>query len=134
MKYLIRVFLFNMFSLWFVSELFPALVITGGVPMVLVASFALTILMLVVKPILKILFIPINFLTFGVAGLFINVVLFYLLTLILPEVQIASYTFPGLLWQGFVVPSVSFTYIASLFIISLAVTLLSHLLHGVSEA
>ena len=133
MKHLIRVFLFNMFALWLVREIFPALVIHGGVPMVLSASLALTLLMLLVKPLLKILFIPFNFLTFGIAGLFINVVVFYILTLLLPEVEIVSYNFPGFSWEGFVIPSVKFTFISSIIVISLAVTVISHILHGVSE-
>lgn len=133
MKYLIRVFLFNIFAFWFMKEIFPALTISGGVFTVLMASLALTLLMLVVKPILKILFIPFNFLTFGIAGLFINVVVFYILTLIFPEVQIVPYSFPGLSWQGFVIPSVDFNYLGSLITVTAGVTFISHILHGVSE-
>lgn len=133
MKYLLRVFLFNMFSLWFIKEVFPALVIHGGVLTVLMASLALTILMLIVKPLLKILFIPINFITFGLAGLFINVVVFYILTILIPEVEIVAYTFPGAFWQGFTIPSIAFSYISSIITISFGVTLISHVLHRVSE-
>jgi len=133
MKHLLRVFLFHVFSLWLVAELFPALKISGGVFMMVTAAFILSLLMIIVKPMLKILFIPINFLTFGLAGLFINVVLFYLLTLILPEVTIREYTMPGFTWQGFMVPSIPFTQLSSLICVSLGVTCISHILHGISE-
>jgi len=122
-----------MFALWFVKETFPALQIAGGVFTVIAASFALSVLMLIVKPILKILFIPFNFLTFGIAGLFINVVVVYILTLIFPEVQIIPYNFPGLSWGGFVIPSVHFSYVGALIVVSGGVTILSHILHGISE-
>ncbi len=133
MKHLIRVLLFNLFALWFVKEVFPALVVSGGVFTMLSAALGLSLLMLIVKPILKILFIPFNFLTFGIAGLFINVVVIYILTLIFPEVQIIPYTFPGLSWQGFMIPSVRFSYVGALVIVSAGVTIISHILHSVSE-
>lgn len=133
MKHLVRVFLFNLFALWFVKEIFPALVINGGVSMVLTASFALSVLMIIVKPILKILFIPFNFLTFGIAGLFINVLVVYLLTVIFPEVQIVPHTIPRLSWEGFVIPSVHFSYLGALVVVSGGITIISHILHSVSE-
>jgi putative membrane protein len=133
MKYLVRVFLFNLFALWFTRELFPALIISGGVPTILTAGLALSILMLIVKPILKILFIPFNFLTFGIAGLFINVIVIYILTIVFPEVQIVPYTFPGLSWEGFVIPSVHLPYIGALLGVTFTITVISHVLHAVSE-
>lgn len=134
MKYILRVYLFNTFALLLVKELFPALLIEGGVLTVLFAGIVLTILMLVVKPVLKILLIPINFITFGLANWCINVVILYLLTLILPEVIVRQYVFPGLSWQGFVIPSMELNYLMSLFIVSVSLTLFAHILHGVSEA
>jgi uncharacterized membrane protein YvlD (DUF360 family) len=133
MKYLLRLFIFNVFALWFVSELYGGLVISGGIGQILVAGFVLTLLMYIVKPILKILFIPINFITFGVGNWFINVAIFLLLTFILPEVIIREYLFPGLSWQGFMIPSINFSYIWSLVIVSIAITITTHIIHGVSE-
>jgi uncharacterized membrane protein YvlD (DUF360 family) len=133
MKHLIRIFLFHVFALWVLKEVYEGFSISGGVQNVLIAGFALSLLMLITKPILKILFIPINFLTFGIAGLFIDVVVMYLLTLIMPEVVIREAVFSGFSWAGFVIPSVHLSYIWSLIFISAAVTIMTHILHGVSE-
>ncbi|MCX8009032.1 MAG: phage holin family protein [Patescibacteria group bacterium] len=133
MKHLARVFLFNIVAFWLTTEFLPAIKVSGGVGIILAAGFLLGLLMVIVKPMLKILFIPFNFLTFGIAGLFINVVVIYLLTFILPEVQIVPYTFPGFSWEGFVVPSIDFHYIGSLLLVTAMVTGISHLLYSVSE-
>lgn len=134
MKHLLRIFIFHVFSLWSVKEIYPGFTVLGGLPMIFTAGLVLSLLMLIVKPILKILFIPINFITFGIAGLFINVVVIYLLTLLMPEVIIRSYNFPGLSWAGFVIPSVNLSYLWSLIIVSVLITFISHFLHDMSES
>lgn len=133
MKYFLRVFLFHVFSLWIVTSVYGGLIIQGGVTGILTAGLMLAGLMVVVKPIFKILFIPINFITFGIASWFINATLLFLLTLLLPEVIVREYTFPGFNYMGFVIPSISFNYLASLVISSVSITALVHILYGVSE-
>jgi putative membrane protein len=133
MKYLLRVFLFHCFSLWFVSELIPALNITDGWQTLLFAGLVLSILMLLVHPILKILFIPINIITFGLLSWIINVIVIYLLTVFVSAVTITAWNFPGIHLVGFVVPHVQFSYIVSLCIVSMTLTLFVDILHTISE-
>jgi putative membrane protein len=133
MKHLIRTFLFNVFALWLASQLFPAIVAPGGWQTLLFAGFILSLLMLIVAPILKILFIPINILTFGLMNWLINVIVIYLLTLFVPEIQINEWTFPGFTFSGFVIPQVHLTYFMSLVVSSFFITTITDVLHSVSE-
>jgi len=133
MKHLIRIFLFNVFALWITSQLLPALIIPGGWQTILFAGFVLSLLMLIVVPILKILFIPINILTFGLLSWLINVIVIYLLTFFVPEIHIMPWTFPGVSWSGFTVPSVHLTYIFALIVVSLCISTITDILHYVSE-
>ncbi len=133
MRYLIRVFLFNSFSLWLVSEIFPALTISGGWQSLLLAGLVLSLLMLLVAPLLKILFIPINLLTFGLLSWFINVMVIYLLTLFVSGVNVVPWTFPGAKLFGFVIPEIAFSSLLSYILVSLSVSFLANLLHDVSE-
>ena len=133
MKYLLRLFLFNVFALWITSELITAVVIHGEWYLILLGGLVLSLLMLIVKPILKILFIPINLITFGLISWMINVIVMYLLTFLLPEIEIQPWTFPGITWSGFVVPSVHFSYVMTLIIVSVTVTVFTNLLHNLSE-
>lgn len=133
MKYLIRTYLFNVFSLWLTSKIFPALVIADTWETMLGAGFVLTLLLLLVAPILKILFIPINILTFGLCSWLINVVVIYLLTIVIDTVQIVPWIFPGINYIGFVIPAIAINYYMALIFSSVIVTFLSNLLHEVSE-
>lgn len=134
MKYLLRVFLFHSFSLWFVSQILPALRINGGWQVLLFAGFVLSLLMLLIAPILKILFIPINLLTFGLLSWFINVIVLYLLTFFVSGVEVTAWTFPGWSFAGFVLPEIAFSSFVSFILVSLAVSMLVNLLHDISES
>lgn len=133
MKYLLRVFLFHSFSLWLVSQIFPALVIDGGWQVLLFAGLILSLLMLLVAPLLRILFIPINLLTFGLLSWFINVIVIYLLTIFVPGVQVVAWTFPGATMAGFVVPPIAFSSFIAFILVSLSISMLVNFLHDVSE-
>lgn len=133
MKHLIRVFLFNVFALWLTSEILPSLVAPGGWQTILFSGFTLSILMLVVAPILRILFIPINILTFGLLSWLINVIVIYLLTVFVPEIHVTEWTFTGGSWAGFVIPAIHFNYFMSFVITSFCISSLTDILHYVSE-
>ena len=133
MKHLIRVFLFNVFALWITSQILPSLVAPGGWQIMLFAGFILSLLMIFIAPILKILFIPINILTFGLLSWFINVIVIYLLTVFVPEIQITAWDFAGASWAGFVVPPVHFSYLLALIVTSLFLSTITNILHNISE-
>ena len=126
-------FLFNVFALWLTSEWIPALVAPGGWQTILFAGFTLSLLMLIVVPLLKILFIPINIITFGLLSWCINVIVIYLLTVFVPEIQIRPFVFQGGSWSGFVIPSMSISYLWALILTSLCISTLTDVLHYVSE-
>lgn len=134
MKYLVRVFLFNVFGIWITSQILPTLAIHDGWQILLLAGATLSLLMLIVKPILKILFIPINILTFGFLSWFINVIVVYILTIVVPEVSIRPWIFPGATWGGFVIPSINLSYFLALIVTSLAITFVTNTLHQLSES
>lgn len=133
MKHLIRVFLFNVFGLWLTSQILPALVAPGGWQTILFAGFVLSILMLIVVPILKILFIPINIVTFGLLSWLINVIVIYLLTVFVPEIQVRPWTFPGAHWAGFAIPAIPLNYFLALVVTSFCISTITDVLHYVSE-
>lgn len=102
--------------------------------MPLFAGFVLSLLMLLIAPILKILFIPINLLTFGLLSWFIDVIVLYLLTFFVSGVQVTAWTFPGWSLAGFVLPQIAFSSFVSFILVSLAVSMLVNLLHDISES
>lgn len=134
MKYLLRMFLFNSFALWLVSQLIPALSIAGGWQVLLLAGFVLSLLNLLAAPVLKILLLPINLLTFGLLSWVIDVIVLYLLTMFVSGVRIDTWTFPGITFMGFVVPSIAFSSLVSFILVSLAISALANMLRDISES
>lgn len=133
MKYLLKVFLFQSFALWIVSQIIPALIIASGWQSLLFAGGILTLLTLLVAPLLKILFIPINIITFGLLSWMIHVIVLYILTIFVPSVSVVPWLYQGVTFAGFVIPSISFSYTVSLIIVSLAVSFVVNLLYDISE-
>lgn len=133
MKHFVRMFLFQVVALWFTTQLVPTLVIPGTGKTLLVAGLVLSLLMLIVRPLLSILFIPINLMTLGLFSWFVNVIVVYLLTVFVPEVTVRPWQFPGFSWSGFSTPPFFVSYGAALIITSLILTGLTNLLTYVSD-
>lgn len=133
MKHFVRMLMFSVFSLWITSELLPTLTISGGIQNILSTGIALSFLMLFVRPLLKILFIPINVLTLGFFSWSINVIVVYILTLLVPAIQVHAWMFPGISWGGFVIPPIHLSYFASLIFTSLVLSSVLNVLYSISE-
>lgn len=133
MKHFIRMFLFQVVALWFTSQFIPTLVIIGALKSLLVAGLVLSLLMLIVRPLLSILFIPINLMTLGLLSWFVNVIVLYLLTVFVPEVTVRPWQFPGFSWSGFSTPPFFISYVLALIITSLVLTCLTNFLTYISD-
>jgi len=133
MKHLSRVFLFNVFGLWLTTQLLPTITIIGSWQMIMIAGLVLSVIMFIVRPMLKILFIPINLITFGLLSWFVDVIVLFLLTVITPQVQISAGTIPSVSFQGFVIPAIHLNYFWALVTTSVLFTVITNILHAVSE-
>jgi putative membrane protein len=132
MKKYLRIYLINVASLWLVSYSFGGLNYTGGYQSLIIGALALTLVNLLIRPIINLLLLPINLITLGTFRWLVNVIALYLVTLLIPQLIIQPFLFPGLSFQGFIIPSFYLNYFWSLtitsFLISLSVSLLSWLL------
>jgi len=90
----------------------------------LLAGFCLTLLFLVLKPVLNIISIPLNALTLGFFSVVTNGILFYLLTVFIPNVTIKAFTFYGVSFAGFIIPKVSINIFFAFIIIALLQSLI----------
>jgi putative membrane protein len=131
MKKILKLLVFNLIALRLTAEIIPSISFSPGLKTILLAALALTGFEYLLKPIAKILFLPINILTLGTLRWVINVIGLYLVTLFVDGFSVSAYSFPGLNWQGLIIPAISFslvlTYILVSFFINLVTTLLSWL-------
>lgn len=120
MKLLIKRYLANVLTLWLVQQLIVGFVVTGGWQTLLIVALGLSILNLIVRPLLKILLLPINLLSLGLFGWVINVVILYLLSYFFPQVTIHEWHFTGISVAGIRIPSMQFGIIPTYIIVSFA--------------
>lgn len=98
--FIIRLFS-NSIALWVAQWLVPGFVVNGGVKEFIIAGFALGLLNLIVKPILKFISTPIIILTLGIFSLIINGFLLWLVSYFIDFVSIQ--TAAALIWTTIIV-------------------------------
>ncbi len=133
MKKLLRVFLINLTSLVAASKFIPGLTYTGGIKSLIIGSFAFMLINLILVPLLRILFLPLNLLTLGLFSWIINVLALYALTTVVSDFVLKPFHFPGLTFNGIIIPEVELTTfwvaVAASFLISLITNFLQWLSH-----
>lgn len=121
--------LINLVALWATTEIIRGLNYTGGIQTLIIGSVVFAIINILLIPLLKILFLPLNILTLGFFSLIINVLGLYLLTNFVTDFRLSPYQFPGLQYNGFVVPSVDLTTFWVAVVASLLIGVITHFLH-----
>lgn len=106
MKSLIRSFVFNIFALQLAASFIPGVSYRGGLRTLGLAAIVLAAFNLLVKPIINLLFLPLNLLTLGMFRWVVNVIILYLLTITVPQFKIYGFDFPGFSYQNLSLSSV----------------------------
>lgn len=133
MKHFVKTWVFNVFAIWIIHEWIPAFIVGGGWKNIIISGGILSLLLLFIRPIIKILFIPINFLTLGLISWMVNVIVFYLFTLVAPDVTIVPWMYPGWSWQGFTIPSTTIPYLGTLVLVTLSITVITQFLDQITS-
>ena len=92
--------------------------------MVIFGGLALTLMNMLLKPILSLLTLPLNLLTLGLFGWLLNALFVYLLTIVVPQISIANYVFPGFANNGFSLPSVSLSGFQTTILVAFTLSLI----------
>lgn len=123
MKKFIRTIFINAIVLAFTTYIFPGLTYGGDLKALTLASFGFTIINFYLKPIVKLFLLPINLLTLGMLRWLTGVICLFVLTVVLPQIQVKSFQFEGFSFGGFVLPPFFFTPLISLVLASLIISL-----------
>lgn len=113
--------IFTTLSLYAVSRMFPA-VHFASLQVLVTTGIVLTLLMYIGRPVLKIVLLPINIITFGLFAWMINIIVFYLATLLVPGFSIGSITVPTIILGPFLFPALTLSVFWSYFFVSLLVS------------
>lgn len=129
MRGLIRNSAIYALALFLTSGLLPGLKVTGGFPSFILGGFLLYLLLIILRPVLGIVSIPLNIVTLGLFSTLTNVIILYLLTVFLPRIRIEAFTFKGYDVAGFVVPrfelNTFFAFVVVSAVLSLIITFIT---------
>ncbi len=131
MKSLIRRLILNIVAIFFAARILPGLSYSENFQVLVLAAAALGLVNMIVRPLVKLVALPINLLTLGIFSWVINVLLLYLVTRLVPGFEVSAFSFTGFIYQGIVLPAMEVgllsSYILSSFLISLLTSTLGWL-------
>jgi len=123
MKNIIRIFIYNSLALYLAIQILGTIQISDMPDGFIITAGALTLLNMLIKPILKIIVLPINLITFGLLSWIVNVGILYILVSFVSYVNIQPLQFAGFSYHGISVSAFSLndwqTYIATSLLIAI---------------
>lgn len=108
MKRLLKHFLVNTFSLYVVSSIAGGLVFENSIETLILAGAAITAAGLFAKPVINVLLLPLNLVTFGLFRWISSTIALYLVTLIVPGFSVTGFYFAGYMSKWFELPAANF--------------------------
>lgn len=124
MKSLFRHYIITLFVLSIVDYGITGISISGGIKTYLIASFFLMLLNMFIKPIIKIVLLPISVVTLGMTGIFINSFLLFILDHFMSEITVTAWKFNGLGLAGYSIPPIEFGIIPTYIICAISISFL----------
>jgi len=108
MKKILRLILISVFCLITINQIWQNLSFDSGVISLVKVGIILTLFEIFLKPLVKILLLPINLLTLGAFRIVINTLGFYLATFVLADFHVSDISKSQFSYQGFSVPPINF--------------------------
>src|SRR3989344_3796545 len=123
MKRILRHFVIDTFSLWAVSNIARGMVFQNGLETLIATGLAVTATFLLAKPIINLLLLPLNLVTFGLFRWVSSAVVLYIVTLIIKDFKIIAFIFAGVSTRWIDIPALNFhgflAFVGFSFILSL---------------
>lgn len=119
MKVFLRHILINLGVLYLVNQIYPGFFIQSQLSTLLTAAVVWFLLNRIVKPVIKVLLLPINLITLGFFSWAVSVLTLFLLKTVVIGISISAYDFPGFSSQGFSIPAFYINLFFSYIVISI---------------
>lgn len=122
MRWIFRTFSYTFIALWVTELVIPGFSVTGTIGDLSTITLGLVALHTFVRPILKIITLPLNMASFGMFSIAINAFLIYTLSLVFPEITIRPWTFPGLSLAWVTLPAFEFGILATYAVVACCIS------------
>ncbi len=101
----------------------------GGYKTLLFAAVLISLINLLIKPIVNLLLLPINLVTLGVFRWVSNLVTLYIVTWLIPNLQIHPFAFGGLNITYVIIPHINFSAFGAFVVTTFTLTFVFHFVY-----
>ncbi len=101
-KSVLRTVLINALAIWLASRLIPGFTVPLSEQSIITAAVILSIMEKLIRPVIKLVLLPLSFITFGLTNWLISAALIYGLAFIVPEIHLEHFRFHGFSYEGIV--------------------------------
>lgn len=128
MRGIVKHFVINIVTLYLVTQWFSGLVIANGINGLIIAGVGLTVMTFLARPVINLLLLPINLVTFGFFRWLSSAFTLYLVTLVVPGFAVGNFHFGGLATKWVDLPSLDFSGLMAFIAFSLVISIFSSLI------
>lgn len=122
MKRILKHFVIDTVTLYVISQGISGMNFVGGIQTLFLTGAVLSLSQMIIRPLINLLILPINLITFGLFKWVSYAITLYLVTLLVSGFKISSFNYPGMSSYWFNIPQVSLdgflAFIAFSFVIS----------------
>ena len=129
MKSLIKIYIASTLSLYLASVAFSGIQLSKGINSLLLTGVGLSILSLLVKPLINLLLLPLNLITFGLFRWVSSAIALYLVTLVIPGFKIIGFSFAGFSSRWLDIPAFSLSGFFAFIGFSFAISAFASIIH-----
>jgi putative membrane protein len=131
-KRILRSFIVEAGVLYLVSQITRGLVFQKGAESLIIAAVALSLATFLVKPIINILLLPINLITFGIFRWLSQAVTLFLVDLVLTDFSVNGFAFAGFSNKLFYLPAINVSSVVLAYVLfSFVISLFSSIIHWI---
>ncbi|QQG41257.1 MAG: phage holin family protein [Candidatus Woesebacteria bacterium] len=125
MRALLKHFIIDTVALYLISLAIQGIVFERGIESLLLTGFVLMLATTIIKPIINVLLLPINLITFGLFKWVAYAVTLYLVTLVVPGFKLMDFIFAGYSSYWIAIPAIHLTGALAFLAFSLVISLVS---------
>lgn len=120
----------NMAGIYIAAQILSGVVsYVGGAKTLFLAAVAIAVINLFIRPVVNLLLLPINLVTLGLFRWLGNVVTLYLVTVLVPNLQIHSYVSPQINFTYVIIPPIHFSAFGSFLLTTFIFTAVFHFIY-----
>lgn len=134
LRLLLRTIAINLASIYLAAQILSGVITyVGGYKTLLLAAIVIAVVNLFVRPIVNLLLLPIHLITLGIFRWIANLATLYIVTWLVPNLQIHSFTFGGVNLHYVIVPQIYFSPFGAFLISTFILTLTFHFMYWILQ-